>query len=235
MSNAFLNEKSVDRKKVIQSLTDNLTHLNISVAYDGLQKHSEHLVCGTKASDGTLHSIFSITIDMACLDGPPVLNITQLENIVRRELFTKKNLVLSIDVYKVYIVGALTNVSIKTTAKMRLIVTPPEDSLMFYPGTTADPDPEKRLIYLFFGKPIDGLADMANKAGGAKMQYDEIIYSTCNSLQCQNSINFSDSKSDLHDFLTNFSFKTVESMKALLKLAADVLVGEGSLDTVPGT
>lgn len=119
MSDAFLNEKSVDRKKAIQSLSDNLTHLNILVAYDGLQKHPEHLVCGTNASDGTLHSIFSITIDMACLDGPPVLNITQLENIVRRELFAKKNLVLSIDVYKVYLVGAQTNVSIKTTAKMR--------------------------------------------------------------------------------------------------------------------
>ena len=72
-------------------------------------------------------------------------------------------------------------------------------------------------------------------AGGAKMQYDDFIYSTCNSLHCQNSINFSDNKDDLHDFLTNFSFKTVESMKALLKHAADVLVGEWSLDTIPGT
>lgn len=106
---------------------------------------------------------------------------------------------------------------------------------MFYPGTTADPDPEKRLIYLYFRKPIDASADMASKAGGAKMQYDKIIFNTCNSLQCQNSINFSDSKSDLHDFLTNFSFKTVESMKALLKHSADVFVEEGSLETIPGT
>ena len=66
------------------------------------------------------------------------------------------------------------------------------------------------------------------------MQNDDIIYSTCNSLQCQNSISFSDRKDDLHDFLTNFSFKNVESMKALLKHTADVLVGEGSLDIIPG-
>jgi hypothetical protein len=172
---------------------------------------------------------------MACLDGPPVLNITQLENIVRRELFAKKGVVLANDIYKVYLVGAQTNVSVKATAKMRLIVTPPGESLMFYPGTIAVPDPEKRLIYLFFGKPIDGLADMGNKAGGTKLQNDEIIYNTCNSLQCQNAMNFSDSKFDLHDFLTHFSFINVESMKALIKHAADILVEEGSLDTVNGT
>jgi hypothetical protein len=159
----------LDKDIVIQMLTENSTTLNISVAYDGLQKFAEHLVCSTKPPDGALHLIFAITVDMAYLDGPPVLNITQLKNIVRRELFAKKGVVLANDIYKAYIVGAQTNVSVKATAKMRLIVTPPGESLMFYPGTTAVPDPEKRLIYLFFGKPVDGLADMGNKAVGAKV------------------------------------------------------------------
>lgn len=51
--------------------------------------------------------------------------------------------------YKVYIVGGLTNVSTKATAKTRLLVTSPKESLKFYPGCATEPNPEKRLIYLF--------------------------------------------------------------------------------------
>lgn len=135
MSGMFLNLKSVDRKRVLQSLTENLCQLNVSVAYDGMQRHGDQLVSGAKSSDGTLHSIFGITIDMACLDGPPVMNITQLDDVVRKEFYEKKGVV-----YKVYIVVGLTNVSTKATAKMRLLVTE------FYPGFAKEPSPEKRLI-----------------------------------------------------------------------------------------
>lgn len=79
--------------------------------------------------------------------GPPVMNITQLDDVVRKEFYEKKGVVLGTDVYKVYIVGGLANVSAKTTAEMRLLVTPPEESLKFYP--VVKPNPEKRLIHLF--------------------------------------------------------------------------------------
>lgn len=233
MSANFSNVKSVDRRRVLQSLTENLTQLNISIAYDGMQRHGESLVCGTKPSDGTLHDIFGITIDMGCLDGPPVLSMTQLDDTVRKTIFQKKNIVLSMETYKAYIVGALTNVSSKTTAKMRFIVTAPEESLKFYPGTPQDPNPEKRMIFIFFGKVADGLADMGNKLGGSKLQNDAKINTACLSLQSQNSLVFADSKSDLNDFLTQFSYENVDCMKHLLRQATDTVIAEGTLDNCP--
>ena len=82
---------------------------------------------------------------------------------------------------------------------MRLIVTAPDEFLQFYPGTATEPNAEKRLIYLFFGKAGDGLADMSNKFGGNPLQNAEKIRAACVSLQSQNSLVFADSKSDLND------------------------------------
>lgn len=229
MSNSFLNTKSVDRKKVLQSLSENICQLNVSVAYDGMQRHGENLVCGTKPSDGTIHNIFAVTIDMACLDGPPVLSIKQLDDLVRKQMFAKLRTVLSTE-YEVYLVGPLTNVSKKVTAKMRHIVTVPKETMNFNPGTYSEPDPERRMLFLFYGKPIEGIADMSNKFGGNKLQNDEKIYNTCKSLQSQNSLVFSDSKSDLNDFLVNFSYNNVDSMKSLIRQGAETLVSEGTLD-----
>jgi hypothetical protein len=233
MSGNYTNVKSLDRKRVLQSLTENLTQLNISIAFDGMQRHGDNLVCGSKPSDGTLHEVFGITIDMGCLDGPPVQSIAQLDDTVRKILFQKKNLVLSMETYKAYMVGALTNVSNKATAKMRLIVTAPEESLKIYPGTPTDPSPEKRMIYIFFGKVTDGLADMGNKLGGSKLQNDAKINTACLSLQSQNSLVFADSKSDLNDFLTHFSYANVDCMKCLLRHATDTVIAEGTLDNCP--
>ena len=175
---------------------------------------------------------FIAFLSMACLDVPPVLSITQLEDLVRKEFFQTKNSVLGTDVYKVYIVGGLTNVSTKATAKMRLIVITPDEFLQFYPGTATEPNAEKRLIYLFFGKAVDGLTDMSNKFAGNPLQIGEKICTACVSLQPQNSLVFADSKntSDLNDFLTNFSYENVERMKSLRRQAADILISEGTLD-----
>jgi hypothetical protein len=113
---------------------------------------------------------------------------------------------------------------------MRLIVTAPDKFLQFYPGTVTEPNAEKRLIYLFFGKAGDGLADMSNKFGGNSLQNAEKIRTACVSLQSQNSLVFADNKSDLNDFLTNFSYENVECMKSLLRQAAEILISEGTLD-----
>jgi hypothetical protein len=79
---------------------------------------------------------------MGCLDGPPVQSMAQLNGPVREILFQKKNIVLSMGTYKAYVLGALTNVSNKATAKMRIILAAPEESLKLYPGIPTDPSPE---------------------------------------------------------------------------------------------
>ena len=55
-----------------------------------MQRHGDNLVCGSKPSDGTLHEVFGITIDIGCLNGPPVQSIAQLEDTVWKILFQKK-------------------------------------------------------------------------------------------------------------------------------------------------
>jgi hypothetical protein len=46
--------------------------------------------------------------------GPPVMNITRLDDVVRKEFCEKKGVIPGTDMYKVYIVGGLTNVSTKS-------------------------------------------------------------------------------------------------------------------------
>ena len=71
---------------------------------------------------------------------------------------------------------------------------------------------------------------MSNKFAVNPLQIGEKICTACVSLQPQNSLVFADIKSDLNDFLTNFSNENVERMKSLRRQAADILISEGTLD-----
>ena len=87
MSGNYTNVRSLDRKRVLQSLPGNLTQLNISIVYDSMQRHGDNLVCRSKPSDGTLHEVFGITFLMGCLDGPPIQSMAQLDDTIRKILF----------------------------------------------------------------------------------------------------------------------------------------------------
>ena len=165
MASSFSDGSSSNRKRVRDHLTKNLNYLNISIAYNGLFRHADNLVCGRSRSDGTDVMMFHFEVDLVKenIGGPPILNYSQLDSIIRRDAFNEA-IVLSIDKYKMFVVrrnGSI-DISTKKTPKLRMIVDEADSKVIFAPGNANHSEPEKRMIFLFYGDPEKAKADMSN-------------------------------------------------------------------------
>jgi hypothetical protein len=64
MSHNFGDPNSSHRKRVVESLTTHLHHLNISLAVNGLSRYKDDLICAKSKGDDTDMHIFSQTINL---------------------------------------------------------------------------------------------------------------------------------------------------------------------------
>lgn len=229
MAHTFSDEASTNRKKVVEHLNRNLNEISISLAFNGLYRFGENLVCSKSRGDGTDMHMFSIIVDLLeeNQNGPPMLSITQLETIVRRKAF-EKSILLPVEKYKMFIVkknGSI-NVSEKKTPKIKLIVEEPNPNMVFFPGKIALPEAEKRIVFLFFGDESKAKADMKNNKMGTKPHNDGNVYRMCEAMCSQLCFDFNDSKKLLPEFIVDFSFPSIMVMKSILYLARDQIVEE---------
>lgn len=229
MSHTFSDESSGNRKKVVHALTVDLNRVNISLAYNGLFRYEDNLVCGKSRTEGTEFQMFWFDVDLIAEnpEGPPVLNLKQLDVIIRRIAF-ERGVTLTVDKHHMFVVkaGAGINVATKKTPKMKIIVEEPNPALTFVPGMINLAEPEKRMLFVFYGDPGKAKADMANHLGGSKVTNDAKIYNACQLTCSQLSLHYSDGKHDLPDYLLDFSFDTAVAMHSLLHQARDMVIEE---------
>lgn len=227
MAHTFSDVSSSNRKKVIEAPWKNLSLLNISLAYNGLFRFDDNLVCGRSRTDGTDVLMFNFEVDLIAENpgGPPTMTLKQLDGIIRRDAF-EKSIMLPIEKYSMFIVrkNGTINISSKKTPKVKMIVDKPDPNLLLVPGSIANPDAEKRMLFLFYGDPEKAKADMGNHLGGSKALNDAKIYRTCELACSQLALNFNDSKTNLPDYIKDFSFKSSLSMQSLLHLARDMII-----------
>ena len=160
-------------------------------------------------------------------EGPPVLNLIQLDMIIRRVAF-EKGVTLTVDKHHMFVVkpGAGINIATKMTPKMKIIVEEPNPALIFVLGMINLAEPEKRMLFVFYSDPGKAKADMVNHLGGSKVTIDAKIYNSCQLTCSQLSLHFSDGKYDLPDCLLDFSFDTAIAMQSLLHQAKDMVIEE---------
>jgi hypothetical protein len=171
MASNFSDGSSSHRKRVIEHLSTELTYLNVSIAYNGLFRHNDHLMCGKSRTEGTDVLMFHFKVDLVAENpaGPPILTLSQLDKIIRRKAY-EKAIILPVEKYKMFIVrtNGIVDISSKKTPKMRMIVDEVDSKLILAPGSAIKPDPERRMLFLFYGDPEKAKADINNILGRSK-------------------------------------------------------------------
>ena len=84
------------------------------------------------------------------------------------------------------------------------------------------------MLFLFYGDPEKAKAIWNNNLGGTKAMNDGKLYQTCQLVCSQLELNFNDSKSNLPDYIEDFSFKSVLAMQSLIQMARDMLIREAT-------
>ena len=84
------------------------------------------------------------------------------------------------------------------------------------------PEPEKRMIFVFYGDPGKAKADIGNHLGGSNALNEAKIFQTCQLTCSQLSLHYIDSGRDMPDYLRDFSFDTVVALQSLLHAARDM-------------
>ena len=115
MSHTFSEESSTNRKKVVDYLTRNHNKVNISLAYNGLFRYEDNLVCGKSRTEGTEFHTFWFDIDLKVKNpmGPPVMDLAQLDVIIRREAF-EKGVTLTVGKHHMFVVKSGGGINIAT-------------------------------------------------------------------------------------------------------------------------
>ena len=93
--------------------------------------------------------MFHFKVDLVAENpaGPPILTLSQLNRIIRREAY-EKAIILPVEKYKMFIVSknGFVIISSKKTPKKRMIVDEVDSKVILAPGSAINPDPDVKVF-----------------------------------------------------------------------------------------
>ena len=240
LSRHQLGSKEKSKLRVVQAdLENHPSKINVSVTLDGIQSRENIITCGISSTDTSQTRLWAYTFnirDLIELESPTIITLSAIIEHIRMKMMKERKINLNSDVYDCFIVGpeqqdAKAKGAIH--AKWRAVVERPNLDKIYSPcqGT---PDPNCRIIHLFFGKKKGARADLANK-GGSNLAVNMTTLADARMKLGRFLLSFYPDKL-MPKYVSCFDFIDKASVISYAKLLYELAkTQEGLLETSPGT